>query len=518
MSETITKVMNPELEKFLRANGLPANATDREAWEYHRQLAAEGTAFNGPLFAPDPPAPPETRAAPDLPSPPTPVLDDLDEAAITARVRQLMAQEYKRAEEIRDIGKIASLPADTVETLIVSGASVDTARASAFVHLQASNPAFGATATPGIKLGLEDRDKFRAAVVDGILQQRGVPLLDPDDNRVLRKPAPGSREFRAHSPMMLARHCLERAGIRTTDMGKTELAKRALVSHSVSDFPLLLGGIGSESLRAGYVLAEPTWKPLASTTNATDFRDMYTYSFAADLKFLPVNERGEYESAEAVESGEKYRIKRFGRLFNYSFEMLTNDRWDIFSDIPRGFGYKAGLLESDIVYNLITSNPRLSDNTPLFDASRGNIMTGAAFGRTSLDEAYQMLMAQTDENGDLLGLQPAFLLVSPADKTEAEILLDSTGNPMDHKNEAVKNPFRGMAQLIVDQRVKRGSWYLLASPLIAPIFQAAWLDGEPGPHIEDETDFLTDGVRIKARHCFGAGLVGWRGAIFNPGP
>ena len=514
-----TKPMNPDLLDFLRENGLPETATDNEAWEYHRQLAAEGTAFNGPLTAepPLPPTPPETRAASAPPPAPAPnPAAPADADAIMADLRRRMAEDYKRAEQIRDIGRIAGLPADTVESMITSGATVETARANAFVHMQTANPSFGATATPGIAVGLEDSEKFRRAVIDGILIQRGTPLLDEDG--VARKPAPGARRFRGHSPMMLVRHCLERAGVRTTDMSPAQIAKRALISHSVSDFPMLLGGIGAESLRAGYALAKPTWTPLATTTNAVDFRDMYTYSFAADLKFLPVNENGEYENAEAVESGEKYRITRFGRVFNYSFEMLVNDRWDVFADIPRGFGYQAGLLESRIFYGRLIGNPVMSDNKPLFDASRNNIMTGSAFSQDSLEAAIQMLMAQTDENGDSLDLQPAYLLVSPKDKTAARILLNSMGNTTPELNAGVINPYQGEAQLIVDQRVPSGSWYLFASPLVAPVMQAAWLDGEPGPYIEDETDFLTDGVRVKARHCFGCGLVGWRGVIFNPGP
>lgn len=537
MATTTTEPrMHPELAKFLRANGLPEDATEREAWEYHRQLAAEGTAFNGPLTAEVPAEDGERSGGPLTPTPasggegekkapsqrglPPQAGGGVSTADVRAEIRRLMAEEHKRAEDIRDAAAIAGLPDETVASLIESGATVETARAAAFVHLRSKNPAFGAAATSGIELGVEDGEKFRAAAADGILLQRGIPLLDHEEEgpAKVRKPAPGAKEFRNFSPLMLARHCLERAGVRTVNMTPSQLAKRALISHSTSDFPMLLGGIGTESLRVGYKLAEPTWKPMAATTNAKDFRDMYTYSFAADLRLLPLNENGEYENADAVESGEKYRIARFGRVFNYTFEMLVNDRWDVFSDIPRGFGFEAGLLESEKVYGMITGNQKLSDGKPVFDASRGNIMTGSAFAQDSLDEAIQMLRAQTNEHGRLLDLQPAFLLVSPKDHTAARILMNSTGNTELERNSGVINPFQGVAQIICDQRVARGSWYLLASPMVAPIFQAATLDGESGPHIEEETDFLTDGVRIKARHCFGCGLVGWRGAVFNPGP
>ena len=72
--------------------------------------------------------------------------------------------------------------------------------------------------------------------------------------------------------------------------------------------------------------------------------------------------------------------------------------------------------------------------------------------------------------------------------------------------------------MISDPRVADGAWYLFAAPSQAELIEVAWLDGNQTPFIDEDIDFITDGIRIKARHCFGAGLSGWRGAIYNPGP
>ena len=91
------------------------------------------------------------------------------------------------------------------------------------------------------------------------------------------------------------------------------------------------------------------------------------------------------------------------------------------------------------------------------------------------------------------------------------------GNVNDNKSAAVINPLAGMVQVIIDSRVAAGAWYLFAAPSQAPVFEASWLDGEESPVIDEDVDFITDGVRIKCRHCFGVGRVAWRGVLYNPG-
>ena len=40
--------MHKQLRAFLEANGLPATATEEQAWEHHRKLVSEGIVYNGP--------------------------------------------------------------------------------------------------------------------------------------------------------------------------------------------------------------------------------------------------------------------------------------------------------------------------------------------------------------------------------------------------------------------------------------------------------------------------------------
>jgi len=55
--------MHPQLRAFLLANGLRADATEAQAWEYHQQLQADNVLYNGPERAEAPATPAVTSGA-----------------------------------------------------------------------------------------------------------------------------------------------------------------------------------------------------------------------------------------------------------------------------------------------------------------------------------------------------------------------------------------------------------------------------------------------------------------------
>lgn len=501
--------MDKNHRNFLEENGLPPNATEQEAAAHAEALKKRGIEYIEPQDTAEPAPPPETRtepAPPETRTEPAPPItkEQLDEAA-----RAAARTERARVEEIRALADRFGVPDDQVKEWIDKDATISAARSAILDYLQQHTPSLAGHT--GVQIGTEERDKFRAAVCDGVMLQMGHKI---------DKPAPGADDYRRVSPLDLARICLERAGIRTANLSKFEIAKRALIPHSTSDFPTLLGGIGKEAIAQGYQESGvQTWRQFAATTTAADFRDMYTYDFTGAFDLRLVRENGEYETVDAKESAQRYRIAKYGRVFPYTFEMLTNDRWGLFAEIPRRFGAGALRLENNVVYEALTGNQALlADGRPLFDASRNNIMPAAALSEDSLKTAILALRQQRGEDGEYLDLRPAILLVSPLDEFRASVLVNSTGNVGAQLNAGVINPLFGIVQVISDPRVADGAWYLFAAPAQAAVIEVAWLDGQQTPYIDEDIDFITDGVRVKCRHCFGAGLLGWRGAIYNPGP
>lgn len=510
--------MDKHLRQFLEANGLAPAATDAEASEHQRKLAAEGIVYTGPFEEKEEACHAERSEA----SPATngeilrgsaPQNDS--HAATIADTERMVAEAIRkdraRVEEIRSLCKFSGVPEATQRQWIDSGMEVDAARKAVLDHMMKQNPPMGAAATTSrASVGVEDHEKFRAAAVDGIMMQVGMRK---------EKHAPGAEDFRGMTPMGVARLCLERAGVNTAMMGNIEIAERALIPHSTSDFPTLLGGIGKESLSRGYQESvQQTWRQFAETTTASDFRDIYNYDFVGAFDLKLVRENAEYETVDAGEAHQRYRMRKYGRIFPYTIEMLMNDRWGVFESVPRRFGAGAARLENNIVYDLFAGGQALlEDGIPLFDPSRGNVMPGAPLSEATLKEAIRLLRAQRGPAGEYLDLQPAILLVSPLDEFNAAILINSTGNVGAQLNAGVINPLYGIVRVIADPRIADGAWYVLAAPSQAPLIQVATPSGQNGPEILENIDFMTDGIQIKARHIFGAGLMGWIGAIYNPG-
>ncbi len=82
------------------------------------------------------------------------------------------------------------------------------------------------------------------------------------------------------------------------------------------------------------------------------------------------------------------------------------------------------------------------------------------------------------------------------------------------------NPFAGKLTLIVDPRLDAKSttrWYVSSDPAQVPSIEYAYLSGAEGVQVETRAGFEVDGVQIRARLDFGAGVLDFRGIYANPG-
>ena len=203
--------MHPQLRKFLEKNGLSADASVDDAWEFHRSLVQDGIAYNGPEVAEEEPKAAHRdggeRTDPDQ------ILSMVTEEDLQRKATEAARAEQDRIEQVREVCLWAKISEEKVREFVRSGASLDRVREFALKHLQENNAPLGAS---GASVGVEDRDKFRAAAVNGVLMQIGVRK---------EKQAPGAGDFRAASPLDLARQCL--VSIHAPVKGR----QRSLISH-----------------------------------------------------------------------------------------------------------------------------------------------------------------------------------------------------------------------------------------------------------------------------------------------
>jgi hypothetical protein len=509
--------MHPKLRQFLEANGLRADANDTQAWEYYKQLQADGIAYNGPERA-DVPAQNGAQGAEGTDGAQAATRSasaarqggDGDGAAIDpGAIDRALRADRQRAADIEDVCGRAGMSAGDIRALVVSGASVDQARQRAFDHLTAQSPPIGAGAGQRLQVGLEAGEKFRAAALDGLLLRCGHRL---------EKPAAGAREFRGLRMLDIIRESLELAGVNTRGMDPRALAGRAMTSASTSDFPNLLAALVNKTLLGAYMEAPATWRPLVAVTDATDFKTRYAIKLSGAPDLVGLNENGEYQTASLSDSKESYAVTTKGRIIRLTRQMIINDDLGGFNRIAQMFGMAARRFENSTVYGLITANANMSDGNALFSSAHNNTLTAAALSADSLAVGRAKMRRQTGMAGETLDVTPAYLLASPDLETQAEILLRSVALPTGNYSSGVFNPWAGKLTPITDPLITdTNAWYLFAAPGQYPVIEVAWLMGDEQPFVDDEVEFASDSLGIKVRHDFGAGVVDHVGAVYNAG-
>lgn len=317
--------------------------------------------------------------------------------------------------------------------------------------------------------------------------------------------------YRHCGTVELARDCLETAGVRTTDLSRAQIIERAL--HTTSDFPNLLMGTGNRLLRQAYQSYAGGLKRIAKPSTAFDFRAKQRLQLGEAPTLMQVNEAGEFTRGSMAEAKTSYGLGTYGRIFGITRQALVNDDLGAFSDLVPHLGRAASEFEAGFLCTLLTSNPVMSDGAALFQATHGNLATGAgsALSVASLSTARQAMRLQKGLDGKTpIDATPAYLVVPAALESLGEQLL----GVIQPSKATDLNPFAGKLVLVVDPRLdafSSATWYLSADPNLIDTIEYSYLDGENGPSIISKEGFEVDGVEMKVRLDYGAGVLDWRG-------
>ena len=525
--------MNEKLRKFLEANGLRADATEQEAWEYYDQLREDGIDLPG--------IDPGQRSATGEPADPAGAGDgsggdgdgagepqpsasgrqrsysqeELDELINKQTVRALAADAERRAavQSLVDVAGVADLDNGDFARSLVNDPEITAERASNLIltELQKRNRPLG-TGTMSAQVGQEAQEKLRDAVTHGLMMRSGIAVPKPVD---------GAREFRGRSLLGICRELLEINGVNCRSMSRLEIAGRALAAGSTSDFPKIFSALVNKTLLGAYDEWPATWRPFVAVTSAMDFKEIHGIKLSGSPDLQGLGENGEYKLAAFSDAQESYRIITKGILVALTRQMIINDDLRAFTRIPQLFGVAARRFESAAVYSLITSNPTMSDGKALFHADHKNLASGGSvLSSSSLGVGRAAMRKQKGMAGESIDVQPAFLLTPVVKETDAEVLLRSAALPESSMSAGVHNPWAGKLTPVSDPLLDAASetaWYLLAHPNQVPVIEVAYLEGEEQPYVEEQVNFKSDALEIKCRHDFGAGVVDHVGAYKNPG-
>jgi hypothetical protein len=477
--------MNKELRLFLESRGLPKGATEEEALRFMETLQA--------------------RTEPVAPAVPGTNADETRAAAIR--------DEHARSSEIIAMCERHEVPAEKRAELLKPETTVDAARKAVMDIIcersAANNPGFRSPAQTdaqrGINVGVDERDKFRAAAEDSLILRTGKPV---------EKAAPGALDLRGFSLRELARESLRiSGGSHAGDaMG---MIGRALTT---SDFPLILANIANKSLFAGYEATSETWQKWCGTGSTSDFKTNTVVRAGETADLDQIREDDEYKYGSRAEAQEQYSIATYGKLFNISRQSIINDDLSALTDIPAAHGEAAGRKVGDLAYAVLTANSAMGDGTALFHANHGNLGTSGVIGTTTIAEAIKLMALQKDIGGKRrLNIAPKFLITSPALAQAAQTFFGSSVIGTQANPNQV-NIYAGLCELIFEPRLFDDSataFYLAGDK--GKTVNVYFLNGNQAPYMETKQGWNVDGVEYKVRIDAGAKAIDWKSLLKNAG-
>lgn len=427
--------------------------------------------------------------------------------------RAAVAAERTRSDSITSFGAQHRIPEAVVRKAVSEGKSMEEFRSMAFdalIAAQEKNPTF--SVAPQLRNDDNDERLKRREAVAGAILHRAMPGK--------HKLEDASKEY-AHMRLMdLAKDIMQADGVAVRGMSPNELASRAF--HTTSDFPAILDQVVNKLVRESYRAAPQLWRPLGTQTTAPDFRGMQSMVVGELGELQKVNEHGEYKRSTFTTGGQVWNIATYGLIFGVTRQALINDHIGLFAAIPKKFNNSVLRTESNIVWDIFLTNPKMADGKALFHADHGNLAaTGTALSIASITAARLAMSKQKDFEGkDPFPVVPKYLVVPPELEYLATQILFGTFSPA-VLGETVPDYVRSL-KLIVEPKLSVASnaavpWFLVAEPGETDTFEYAYLEGENGPYTESRQGFDIDGTEYKVRLDFGAAAQDARGFYKNPG-
>ncbi len=400
--------------------------------------------------------------------------------------------EKTRRTEIRSLVRSAGLEPQIADDLIDAGADLTRAKAEIFdaqQNRQRSAPIIRSHAPAN-----DDPAVITRRQTDAVAYRMAGGEL-PDD----------ARQYVNMSLRDMAAESLAREGVSTRGMSADEVFTRA--AHTSSDFPLVVSNAANKVALDTYKAAESPLKTLCRQRTLPNFKESHAIRLGDMGRLEPLSEDGEIKATSRAENGESMRLKTFARGLTVTRELLINDDLGMLGDMTAALGEAAAQTEADELVKLLTGNPAMSDGTPVFDASRGNVGTAGAPSVTALTETRKTMRTRKGMDGKtIIAVAPRYLLVSAALETEAEKVLASI---QPNKSDDV-NPFGGKLSLLVEPRLPDDFWYVFADPARLAAMQYAYLSAAQGVQIQRTEAWDTLGMKFRAFLDFGAGWLDWR--------
>jgi len=482
--------MDKKVREILEKRGLASTATEDEAWAFlSRMEVKDGNESDHDA--------------------------ELEKARAEAHGKEL---EKVRAEATgKELDRIREIDAmlekydcqDMARELIVGGKTLTEARQVVMdkIHEKSKNPGFS-----GIRQGVDERDKFRAAANDALWLRAG---------HVIQNPTPGAQELRGYSLVEMARECLRMAGIHHHGTVK-EMVGRALTT---SDFPNILANLANKSMQAGWDGANETWPIWTGVGSVSDFKLHYDNALSEFDDLEELSETGEIKYGKFSEKPpETYRAVTFAKKFRLTRMAIINDDLSALTELPAKRTEAANRKIGDVVYGVIIGNGNMADGYAIFEnAHHKNDATGA--GRavpstTTIAEAIRAMGVQKDIAGKRrLNIRPEFFLAPKALEGSSEVFFKSDRFGSNEASTRVNIYSGDYFTRVYESRLDDDS--LTAYYLMGPkgkTVKVVFLNGVQAPIMEmQQPGFTIEGFEYAVSIDVGAYATDFRGMYRNEG-
>ena len=312
-----------------------------------------------------------------------------------------------------------------------------------------------------------------------------------------------------------ARMSLTERGIGVSSYNPMQMVGAAF-THSTSDFGNILLDVANKAILQGWEDAPETYEQWTRTGQLSDFKIAHRVGMGGFSALRQVREGAEYKYVTTGDKQATIALATYGELFSITRQAIINDDLNMLTDVPMKLGRAAKSTIADLVYAILTSNPKIStDNVSLFDkAKHANVLESAAMDVASLDKARQLMRVQK-EGERHLNIRPAFVLVPTAMESVANQVIRSSSVKGADINAGIINPVKDFATVIAEPRLDDNSQttFYLAASKGSDTIEVAYLNGVDTPYIDQMEGFSVDGVTTKVRIDAGVAPVDHRGLV-----
>jgi ATP-dependent protease ClpP protease subunit len=363
--------------------------------------------------------------------------------------------------------------------------------------------------------GQDSSDKRIEAMTKATLSRVGIEKQDRQN------------PYRGLSLSGLARECLAQSGVNVRGMQPEEFAPLALspirAAQTRSDFPIVLENTLHQMVLNGFQAVAPTYQRVAKIGDVTDFRDWNRLVPGVIGNLDDVDEHGNYRD-KALPDAQKNTISasRKGNIVSITPEILVDDNIGYVMDLANSLGMAGPRTIDRAFYTLLESNPVLSDGVALFHADHGNLATaGAAPSNSTLNAAATAMALQTapGDDAEILDISTEIAVLHRALWSTMFEVVNAEYNDETSKNQRKPNSVRNIVSDIVStgRLSSTTAWYIFANPMINPVIEVVFLNGQREPRVVMEENFRSSGLSWKVELPFGVGAIDYRGAYKNGG-